>query len=374
MPDSLNTVVESDAESCRTAARWIRQLYTGVHDLGTGLHKAESESESVWEGRAGDAFRALVSSNGGDADQTAEFLNRLRIALESFADSITTVVARINQARGVAQEGGLVVTPTTIEEPPKPNIPLYSPAPGARSENRERSPEDQQVLAEFQALVDAWNEVKVTVDDARSTEQKAHETLTASLKMMKDFTSYLVPQGWAWAPVTTGAYSGPYVTARDLTAAASTAQAKADGALAVLMDPGLSPADRQKVLSNQEFWAGKVDAARTSAQSAKNIDARIPGAPGFKGLVGWSARGVGAAGAVITAYQTYDAIQKGVAPDKAITKGAATTAGGAAVGVGMYALAGAGYISGAVATGGTLVVGTAVAAGIGYLVDQHYYD
>lgn len=374
MPNALNTVVEADAESCRAAARWLNELYTGVHDLGTGLHKAESESESAWEGEAGDAFRTLVSSNAGDADQTAEFLNRTRIALEKFADSITTVTARIEQARTVAQQGGLVVTSTTIEEPPTPNVPLYSPAPGARSENRERSSEDQKILADYQALVEVWTEVKVTVDDARSTEQKAHEALTAGLTMMKDFTSYLVPQGWAWAPVTTGTYSGPYVTARDLTSAATTAQAKADGALAVLMDPTLSSADRQKVLSNQEFWAARVDAARTSAQSVKSIDARIPGAPAFKGLVGWSARGVGAAGAVVTAYQTYDAIQKGVAPDKAITKGISTTAGGAAVGLGMYALAGAGYITGAVATGGTLVVGTAVAAGIGYLVDQHYYD
>ncbi|WP_406692866.1 hypothetical protein REH65_14830 [Saccharopolyspora sp. ID03-671] len=374
MANALNTVVEADAESCRLTARWLHQLHTGTHDLGTGLHRAESESESVWEGEAGDAFRTLISGNAGDADQTAEFLNRTRIALETFADSITTVTSRINQARTVAQEGGLVVTPTTIEEPPKPDIPLYSPAPGARSENRERSPEDQRILAEYQALVDVWTEVKVTVDDARSTERKAHDALIAGLKMMKDFTSYLVPQGWAWGPVATGSYSGPYVTARDLTSAAATAQAKADGALAVLMDPTLTPADRQKVLSNQELWSGKVDAARTSAQSVKNIDARVPGAPAFKGFVGWSARGVGAAGAVVTAYQTYDAIQKGVAPDKAITKGVATTAGGTAVGLGMYALAGAGYISGAVATGGTLVIGTAVAAGIGYLVDQHYYD
>ncbi|WP_397545608.1 WXG100 family type VII secretion target [Saccharopolyspora rosea] len=373
MGHSINTVVEADPGSCREAARWLAAVCAGMHDLGTGLHRAKSESESMWEGDAGDAFRDLVSDNAGDADQVAEFLNRAKIALENFANSIATVTTRIDQARMVARQGGLVVTETTIEEPPKPDIPLYNPGPGARRENRERSPEDKRILADYGAKCDVWNEVKVTVDDARADENAAHETLIAAISMNKDLGSYLVPKGWAWAPMLTGAYSGPHTTAKALADVASTAQARAEGALAVLDDPTLTPADRQKVLSNQIMWAGKVRTAETAAQSAKNLDAKIPGSAIGKQLAGKSIRGVGIVGGIVTVYNVKKEIDSGVPKEKAVTKGVATSATGAAVGIFMTAAASAGYISGVVASGGTLLLGTVAAAGVGYYIDHHYY-
>lgn len=371
MPHSVDTVVEADPSSCREAARWLMKLYGGVHDLGTGLHKADSNSEAVWEGEAGDAFRELVSGNAGDADQVAEFLNRTKIALEKFADTIATVTSRIDQARMVAQQGGLVVTPTSVEEPPKPNVELYSPAPGA---DNDRSPEDQRIIAAYKAKNDVWSEVVDTVRDARDEEAKAHESLVSALKVNKSLGEYLLPKGWAWAPMLTGAYSGPHLTAKALTEAAATNQARAEGALAVLADPTLTPADRQKVLSNQVMWAGKVHAAQTAAQSGKNLDTKIPGPGGAKQLAGKSVKGVGIVGGIVTVRSVQKEIEAGVPADKAITKGAAQTATGAAVGTVMTAAAAAGYIGAVTATGGTLLIGTALSAGVGYYVDHHYYD
>ena len=368
---SINTVVEAEPGSCREAARWLTKLYNGVFDLGTGLHRAESESEPVWEGEAGDAFRVLVSDNAGDADQVAEFLNRTKIALEKFADTIATVTSRIDQARMVAQSGGLVVTATTIEPPQEPDVELYSPAPGA---DNDRSPEEQRIIANYRAKLDVYQEVDVTIEDARDEEKSAHASLTSALKMMNDFTSYLVPKGWAWGPVVTGLYSGPFTVAKALTEAAATAQARAQGALDVLADPTLTPTDRQKVLSNQLMWAAEVKAAKNSAMSSQNLDGKIPGGARLKGIAGFNVKGIGAAGVLVTTAQTYQAIQDGVPPDKAVTKATAQTATGAAVGVFMTAAASAGYITGVAATGGTLLVGTVLVAGVGYYVDHHYYD
>lgn len=374
MPHSISTVVEADPGSCREAARWLSALYDGMHDLGTGLHKAESDSESMWEGEAGDAFRELLSGNAGDADQIAEFLNRTKIALEKFADSIATVTTRIDQARAVAQQGDLIVTATTIEEPAKPAIPLYDPAPGARGDNSDRSPEDQRILADYRAKWDVWSEVQSTVADARAEEESAHADLASAIAMIKGLDDYLIPQGWAWAPMLTGAYTGPYTTAKTLTDAAATAQARAEGALAVLDDPTLTTTDRQKVLSNQVMWAGQVKAAKTSAQSVQNLDAKVPGPGPGKALLGKSVRGVGIVGGIVSVYSVKKEIDAGVPADKAITKGVAQTSTGAAVGVFMSAAAAAGYVGGVAATGGTLLVGTALAAGVGYYVDRHYYD
>ncbi|GAB3283551.1 WXG100 family type VII secretion target [Parasphingorhabdus pacifica] len=371
MPHSVNTVVEADPGSCREAARWLAKLHDGVHDLGTGLHKAESNSEAVWRGEAGEAFRELVSGNGGDADQVAEFLNRTKVAVEEFADTIATVTSRIDQARMVAQRGGLVVTPTTIEKPPKPGVELYNPGPGA---DNDRSPEDRRILAAYQEKVDIWNEVLSTVRDARGEETEAHESLVSALKVNNGLGDYLLPKGWAWAPMLTGAYSGSHLTAKALTEAAATSQARAEGALAVLDDPTLTPADRQKVLSNQVVWAGKVKTAQNAAQPGKSVDAKIPGPGRAKQIVGKSVKGVGIVGGIVAVRSVKKEIDAGVPADKAITKGVAQTGTSAAVGVVMTGAAAAGYIGAVTATGGTLLIGTALAAGVGYYVDHHYYD
>ncbi|WP_459158859.1 hypothetical protein [Salinifilum ghardaiensis] len=142
----------------------------------------------------------------------------------------------------------------------------------------------------------------------------------------------------------------------------------------MLNDPTLTDADRQQVLRNHLDWEAKARPASTAAQQAQHLDSKIPGSPALKEGLNTSIKGVGAVGAFATAWSVKSEIDSGVPADKAVTKGAASTAASAGVGAGMTALAGAGYIGGVAATGGTLLVGTAVAAGVGWAVDNYYDD
>ncbi|MBE9374931.1 hypothetical protein IQ251_10800 [Saccharopolyspora sp. HNM0983] len=280
--------------------------------------------------------------------------------------------ARSTTSGEVAAQAGLSLTPTVIEHPgPEPaKMPMNGPGP----DTTERTPGEEQAIAGYQAKVEAFNEASATVKEARRKEESAHDSLQSALKMTKSLPESLVPQGWAWAPVVTGAYSGAYATAKALNKIADSAQQKADSARALLDKPGLSPAERQQALRGYLDGEGKARPASTGAQSAQRLDDMIPGNPKVKEGLSTSIKGAGVVGLATTGASVYQDIQKGVPKDKAITKGAASTGASAGVGAGMTALAAGGYIGGVAATGGTLLIGTAVAAGVGWAVDNYYDD
>ncbi|MHA6802951.1 hypothetical protein [Salinifilum ghardaiensis] len=142
-----------------------------------------------------------MRGNGTDADELTEYFNRGKIALDAFADDLDTVRAKMNQAREVAAQHGLNVTATTIEHPGQAPPKMPSTAPGP--DTTERTPAEQQAIADYQAKIRAFNEAHATVQAARRKEDSAHDALQKALKMTKSLPEALVPQGWAWAPVVT---------------------------------------------------------------------------------------------------------------------------------------------------------------------------
>ncbi|MHA6801390.1 WXG100 family type VII secretion target [Bounagaea algeriensis] len=158
----INTFVEGDSGSCRETAAWLGTMSAGCHDIGTGIHRARSESESVWQGDAGEGFRDEMARNGADADELTEYFNRGKVALDTFADDLDTVRAKMRQAREVATQHGLNVTPTTIEHPgPEPaKMPSNGPGP----DTTERTPGEEQAVADYQAKVRAFNEAHATCE------------------------------------------------------------------------------------------------------------------------------------------------------------------------------------------------------------------
>lgn len=76
----------------------------------------------------------------------------------------------------------------------------------------------------------------------------------------------------------------------------------------------------------------------------------------------------------MSALSAYDAIKAGKDPERVIATGTAQVGTTAVVGTAGTALAAGGYVTGTVATGGTLVVATALSAGVGYVVDNHYEE
>ncbi|MER6990994.1 hypothetical protein ABT337_17785 [Saccharopolyspora hirsuta] len=379
MGQSIDTFVAGDTGSCRSTAAWLGSVSGGVHEIGTGLHRARVDSESCWSGQAGDAFRNVMKVNGADADELAEQVTVVKKALEKFAGELDTVQRRIDQAREVAASKGLTVTPTTIEGPgPAPRNPARN-GPGYRSMPDEKRAEIEGVdaarLAEHEAKVRAFQEAKLTVDAARRDEKAAHSALASAMKIHKTFLETLSPSSWtSQVSLAASTYSASHVAANSLAARAREEKALAEAARQLLKDPNLPQADRTKVLTAFLQSSANESAATRAAASNARVDRLIPGPDWTKKAAGLSVRGVGVVGATASAIGAYQAIKAGKDPGRVITTTGAQVATGTAVGAVGAALAAGGYIGGAVATGGTLVAGTVLSAGVGYVVDQHYDD
>ena len=199
MTAPLVTLVQGTPDSCRATATELGTLGSGVHDVGTGLRGVRGESESCWTGEAGENFRRAMQEKGTAADDLDEATSRAKAALETFADELHTVIARMEQAREVADGHGLELTPTTIE-PPGPPPPEPELNTGGPSLN-ERPLHDFGAAADAKAAherkVRGFDEAKATVDDARRKEQDAHKALEAAMKYETGFLQYMI-NGAIW--------------------------------------------------------------------------------------------------------------------------------------------------------------------------------
>ena len=68
MAGELNTEVRDDPTACRAVADWLGQLAPGVSQLGDSVYRQRGESESFWEGTAGQACRSELTRQGEDGD------------------------------------------------------------------------------------------------------------------------------------------------------------------------------------------------------------------------------------------------------------------------------------------------------------------
>lgn len=129
----VNTKIEGDPESIRSAAGWLRgTLSAGVHDTVTQVYHARSNSETMWEGQAGEAFRARMTSGGGKADELSTSATSAAQSFDTYAADLQTAQAGMGRAREIAQTSGLTVTADEIMEPgPAPTAPTALPTDGS---------------------------------------------------------------------------------------------------------------------------------------------------------------------------------------------------------------------------------------------------
>ncbi|MDN5748522.1 MAG: hypothetical protein L0H64_08435, partial [Pseudonocardia sp.] len=192
----IETEVPGDPESCRALAMEIRTGGAAAQRAGKDAFAARSTSQECWGGESAELFRARIGEIGQGSDDLAEFSAGVAQATEVFADDLTTVGLRMEQARAVAASAGLPVSGTVIGDAAPPPAPL--PVEGA-------APEQVAVhtaaVQTHQAQVAAFTEVTQTVADARAIEQRAHRTLTEALGRQSAFLQYNVANaGWtAWA-------------------------------------------------------------------------------------------------------------------------------------------------------------------------------
>lgn len=205
----LNTKVEGSPEQCDAAAEWFGTVSTGVHDIATDVRGAQATSESAWRGTAGDAFRGDVGEQAGAADELSGKLNGVKGAISTFAGELRTVKSRIEQARGVAAEGGCELTATGIVEPgPAPQASGLAAATGPvppeqAAAHTEAVNAHKAATAAHEAKVRAFNEAQMTVAEMRQKEAEAHKTLVHALRgfHLREFND--TKQDAVWGATTT---------------------------------------------------------------------------------------------------------------------------------------------------------------------------
>lgn len=226
MAGELNTEVRSDPASCRATAAWLGRLSPGVDDAGNAIHGARSNSESCWQGPAAEAFRDSLSPMTKDADELAAIIDRVRQALETFADEIDTVRARLAQAREVAMAARLIVTPTAILPPgPEPDTapvhPIGPMIPETEAVHAAAVRAHELAVSTYVAKVDAFAEASATVTEARSREADAHGALDAAMDQGGTDAQTLKSIGIGVVSAALGAIAGLQVAASDLFRTAS---------------------------------------------------------------------------------------------------------------------------------------------------------
>ncbi|WP_017974384.1 WXG100 family type VII secretion target [Actinopolyspora halophila] len=372
--EPINTVVKGSVDSCRKAADMFGSLQSGVDEAGTGVHRARSESESCWQGEAGDAFRESLTKKGKHADDLAEASSRAEKALNKFADDLHTVTSMIDQARSVAQEHGLTVTPTTIEPPgpaPQPNIERCLPGSPVTGQI---STEYMQAQAKYERQVTGYEEAKTTVQAAREKEQAAHKALEKAMNYDNGLlTSMKNGLGWTMVGVGHGLTTTPQISADTFRTKATMLYDKAAEAGKAADDTSLTAGQRSANAKQQEKYSKKAaNAEKQSAKSQKiadRVNKRVKIGPDDARLLGKSVRGLPVVGTGITTGVQAEAV---INDGKPVGKAGMNVLGGAAGG--MLAGAAAGFVVGGPV--GVLVgVGaSAVGSGVGSWAAEQTYD
>lgn len=187
--------VAGDESSCRSTADALSTLGEGITRGVTSFYTARSESESLWSGTAGDAFRERMGPGARHADDVADHTRAAGQALHAFADDLATVKSRMNQAREIAASASLTVDGDTIEEP-------HAPPP--TGEPALMIPEAARAQQSFQRQQYAYYQAQQAVTEARALERNAHNALEQKMNAWQTMLQDASDQK-AWLIVGSGA-------------------------------------------------------------------------------------------------------------------------------------------------------------------------
>lgn len=246
MAGELNTDVLDDPASCRAAADWLGRASVGVKQVGDVAYQERGQSESFWQGAAGDACRAKLSEEGHDSDDAERLIAGVQQALLAFAREIDAVKTAIDGARKDASAAGLLVTPTAILPPgpaptPLPDGPVQ---PSRQAQYNEAVQAYQSAMSAFTAKQQAFDRAQAAVNRARGNQTSAHQALDqamidplAGIKRLKTYAAYVVGAGLGYVKSTQAAGSEMLKLADDINIHSDRMQAIAD-------DPTLPEASR----------------------------------------------------------------------------------------------------------------------------------
>lgn len=373
----LNTEVHGDAAACRAVSQWFKDASHGVHDAGTAMNRSRSESESFWEGLAGDSFRSDVRAKAHEADQVVDAAEQFSQGISTFADGLDTARARMRQAREVATRAGLTVTATEILPPgPEPQPSPAQPPGGSDPHSTQRYDENMRSFTaaydQHKAMTAAFDEASDTVGQGREREQDAHRSLRDALdnEVLVNLKNY-GPTA-AGAAAATG--SAVYTAQKKLAEKLGHYAAGFDRAKGVLDEPGTTFAQRsqartdmlsyRKAMFDTESkigpkvpkWFGAVTAA-SAGDAAENSLRFSRMAPALKKVPY-----LGAALTVVSA-------GRGISEGKPVAKETEKAVVGTGSSIATGALVGT-CVGGPIGAAGGAVLGAAVSYGVGEFIDQ----
>lgn len=384
MSGTLDTRVHGDPRACRAAGEWMGRVAGGSYDAASLLAQVRDRTGECWRGDAANAFQDHIGRGGREADRLSAEIDRAGRALVVFADDLDTVRARLRQAREVAADAGLTVTPDGIEPPPTVMLPAEPTTP-------------QQIAATQaqQRRELAWNEVHQTVAEARGMELAAHERLATAtntpsgvIEGLRSGSPFLAAGG---ALAAAGGLHQQSSRFRDLSRLHARESLEITRRLAAT--PGLNATERtrlqagrntllersvkeHRIAQGQARYLGGLGRT-TVGQRALDLITRAP-ADDIHGdrLFARGGRVLGKipySGMAVTSWQTYSDVRDGKPVDQAVGSAVISTGVGTVVTSGMLALAPV-AIAGGPFTLAAVGVGAAAAWGVGYLVDTHWDD
>lgn len=302
MAGELNTEVQDDAAGCRALAEYLRKVAKSADEANKVFTRVQADSEHLWTGRAGMAFRAAQEPNARDSNEVGKAAATYAVALDAFAADIDTVKARMSQARDVARQAGLITTSTVILPPGPGPSPKTNRAPQAPDTSL--PPQTVQQLADHQQKQHTFEEVSGTVADARRIQAEAHNKLEtavedplATLKATKTWTMFVVGNGLSYVKAS-------QTTVNDLVKHADALDAKAEEYQAKAWQTDDPLLQRQYAASYEGFQREAVRAQNVSEKLQRPIDfipegvrqkIEMNAGNSLEGETGWLKLGKGAA-------------------------------------------------------------------------------
>ncbi|GAA5117936.1 WXG100 family type VII secretion target [Haloechinothrix salitolerans] len=176
----IDTEIKGSPESISSVASWVRDsLASAIADAVTHVYGARSDSESGWEGEAGTAFRAKLSSAGRKGDEFGDAAKDMAQKLDDIAADLRSAQQTMAGIRSDAAAAGLTVTGHIIQDP-GPAPPTAGPAPtGAAATPAALAAHDQAVAAgeSYARKVKAYEKAVVEAENVRTEWTDAVEQL-----------------------------------------------------------------------------------------------------------------------------------------------------------------------------------------------------
>lgn len=342
---SIDTTIDGDPESIRTAARWLHgRLSSAVSDCGTQVFKARDASEWSWLGAAGSAFRQKMATCGTKADALAAESEHAGRSFDAYADELQTAQRGMARARDIAVSAGLQVRGEVILGPGP--VPVVGGLP-TDAEPAQVAVHDAAVAGQqaHDKMVRAYRQAEEEAGVARDIMATAEVVLRNVLEDIKSKPFLLA------ADFVNGAVVGGLASLHVSLLKGHAAWLASESAKHVEIYLGAQGGSPESQFHNEHAYRRFLEAdevGRRAASVGQRFGSKLP----IVGI-GLTAAGIG-----------YD-IEHGKPPGKAVISGV----GGAAAAAGLGALAGSVAAGAAVGTAIPIpVAGTVVGAVVGLAV------